>query len=73
MCFVRISKQAATISPYNMNLLVFVTEKQCAYWAVRTEYLNAIQLDIGLKELKLRSKSKLYFPTKVWESLEQNT
>jgi hypothetical protein len=37
MCFVWISEQTAIISLYNINWLVFVTETECVYCAVRTE------------------------------------
>ena len=36
MCFVWISEQTAIISLYNINWLVFVTQTQCVYCAVRT-------------------------------------
>ena len=36
MCFVWISEQTAIISLYNINWLVFMTEVQCVYCAVRT-------------------------------------
>ena len=36
MCFVWIWEQTAIISLYNINWLVFVTETQCVYCAVRT-------------------------------------
>src|SRR5215468_9428182 len=36
MCFVWISEQTAIISPYNINWLVFITETECVYCAVRT-------------------------------------
>jgi hypothetical protein len=39
MCFVWISEQTAIISLYNINWLVFVTETECVYCAVRTGYL----------------------------------
>ena len=35
MCFVWISKQTAIISLYNINWLVFITETECVYCAVR--------------------------------------
>jgi predicted GNAT family N-acyltransferase len=41
MCFVWISEQTAIISLYSINWLVFVTETECVYCAVRTESLNA--------------------------------
>jgi len=43
MCFVWISEQTAIISLYNINWLVFVTQPQCVYCAVRTEALYVIQ------------------------------
>ena len=44
MCFVWISEQTAIISLYNINWLVFVTETECVYCAVRTGSLNVIQV-----------------------------
>ena len=35
MCFVWISEQTAIISLYNINWLIFITEKECVYCAVR--------------------------------------
>jgi hypothetical protein len=40
MCFVWISEQTAIISLYSINWLVFITETECVYCAVRAEYLN---------------------------------
>jgi hypothetical protein len=48
MCFVWISEQTAIISLYNINRLVFITETESVYCAVRTESLNIIQVNIGL-------------------------
>jgi hypothetical protein len=42
VCFVWISEQTAIISLYNINWLVFVTEMECVYCAVRTGSLNVI-------------------------------
>ena len=36
------------MSLYNINCLVFVTETECVYCAVRTGYLNKIQVTISL-------------------------
>ena len=36
MCFVWIWEQTAIISLYNINWLVFITETECVYCAVRT-------------------------------------
>ena len=43
MCFVWISEQTAIISLYSINWLVFITETESVYCAVRTEYLNVIR------------------------------
>ena len=40
-----ISEQTAIISLYNINWLVFITETESVYCAVRTGYLTAIQVD----------------------------
>jgi len=44
MCSVWISEQTAIISLYNINWLVFITEKECVYCAVRTESLYTASL-----------------------------
>jgi hypothetical protein len=44
MCFVWISEQTAIISLYNINWLVFITETESVYCAVRTGFLNTIQV-----------------------------
>jgi hypothetical protein len=46
MCFVWISEQTAIISLYSINWLVFITETECVYCAVRTESLNTIEVKI---------------------------
>jgi hypothetical protein len=48
MCFVWISEQTAIISLYSINWLVFITETECVYCAVRTEYLSIIQILLSL-------------------------
>jgi hypothetical protein len=40
MCFARISEQTAIISLNSINLLVFITEAESVYCAVRTGSLN---------------------------------
>jgi len=40
MCFVWISDQTAIISPYSINSLVFITETDSVYCAVRVQFLN---------------------------------
>jgi hypothetical protein len=46
MCFVRISKQTAIISLYSIKWLVFITETESVYCAVRAEYLNKTQVNL---------------------------
>jgi len=47
MCFVWISEQTAVISLYSIHWLVFVTETECVYCAVRTESLYVIQVNFS--------------------------
>ena len=42
LCFVWISEQTAIISLYSIKWLVFITERESVYCAVRTGYLNII-------------------------------
>jgi len=44
ICFVWISEETAIISLYNINWLVFITETECVYCAVRTGFLYIIQV-----------------------------
>jgi hypothetical protein len=44
MCFIWISEQTAIISLYSINCLVFITETECVYCAVRTGSLYIIQV-----------------------------
>jgi len=39
MCFVRISKETAIISPYSFNQLGFIIHTQCVYCEVRTDFI----------------------------------
>jgi len=43
--FMWISEQTAIISQYNINWLVFITETESVYCAVRSGYLNIIQFN----------------------------
>jgi hypothetical protein len=47
LCFVWISEQSAIISLYNINRLVFITETECVYCAVRTLYITYIITDLN--------------------------
>ena len=44
VCFMWLAEQTAIISLYNINWLVFVTETECVYCAVRTGSLYIIQV-----------------------------
>jgi len=48
MCSVWISEQTAIISLYNINWLVFITQTQCVYCAVRTGYLNTLRVSLSI-------------------------
>ena len=45
MCFVWISEHTAIFSLHNIKWLVFITETECVYCAVRTGFLTVIQLN----------------------------
>ena len=47
MCFVWIWEQTAIISLYNINWLVFITETECVYCAVRTGSLYTASLTVS--------------------------
>jgi hypothetical protein len=48
VCFLWISEQTAIISLYNINWLVFITQTECVYCAVRTECSNIIQVKLRI-------------------------
>jgi hypothetical protein len=48
MCFVWISEQTAIISIHSINWLVFITETECVYCAVRTGSLYIIKVNFCL-------------------------
>ena len=48
MCFVCISGKPAITSIHSIRQLVFITEAECAYCAVRTQTLNIVQFSFGL-------------------------
>jgi hypothetical protein len=52
MCFVWISEQTAIVSLYSTNWLVFITETECVYCAVRTESLFIMYLLLVFKKLR---------------------
>ena len=51
MCFVWIWEQTAIISLYNINWLVFITETESVYCAVRTGYLNTTDVNFNSRGL----------------------
>jgi hypothetical protein len=60
VCFVWISEQTAIISLHSIKWLVFTTETECVYCAVRTESLYTIQVHLvftGLRRTVLETNS----------------
>ena len=55
LCFVWISEQTAIVSLYNINWLVFVTETESVYCAVRTEHLNVVRFSLNRQMVTVRS------------------
>jgi len=51
LCLVWISEQTAIISLNIINCLVFITETECVYCAVRTESVNSVQCSLGLSSV----------------------
>ena len=51
-CFVRIWEQTAIISLYSINWLVFITETESVYCAVRTGYLTIFQMNSYYKAVR---------------------
>ena len=49
MCFVWIWEKTAIISLYSINWLIFITETECVYCAVRAECLNIIRVNLSLR------------------------
>ena len=47
MCFICISEQAAIISVFTINRLVFITKRESVYCAVRTESINILVLNFN--------------------------
>ena len=51
--YLRVTEQTAIISLYRNNWLVFTTESESVYCAVRTKYLTMIQVNFGFHKVKL--------------------
>ena len=45
------------ISPYNLHLLAFITEGECVYFALRTDYLYIIQVGFRLSNVAFARKT----------------
>jgi len=61
MCFVWTSEQTAIISLYDINRLICITETECVYCAVRTEFSNIhVKLSVHMASIidKISSNSK---------------
>jgi hypothetical protein len=58
MCFVWISEQTASSALYSTNWLVFITEMECVYCAVRVETSHIIQ--VNLEFLRVANAIKVF-------------
>ena len=47
VCAVQFREQTATIVLHSINLLTFIAQTMCVYFAVRTENLNVIQVHLN--------------------------
>jgi hypothetical protein len=70
MCFVWISEQTAIISLYSINWLVFITETECVYCAVRAGSLNWINVNISLQRVNFSAIPN--FPRETGEQSARN-
>jgi hypothetical protein len=65
MCFVRISEQTATFALYDIKRLVFITEVESVYSAVRTESLykrnSFVFRGLNLRESTCKSCFKIIY------------
>jgi hypothetical protein len=52
MCFVRISEQTATFALQSIKTLVFITEVESVYSALRTESINTVRVKGLIQEDK---------------------
>ena len=63
MCFVLICEQTATCASYPINWLVFITEMQSVYNAVRTRSLNKAVCASSLNRQNFQARWLLYVPS----------
>jgi hypothetical protein len=52
LCVLYGSQKRKIISLHSINWPVFITETECVYCAVRTEYLNTIQINFILQDFE---------------------
>ena len=62
ICFVWISEQTTIISVYSINWLVFTTEMECDYCAVRNEPIIAIRTDFLLIRITVMFRAVRRWP-----------
>ena len=67
MCFVCIWEQTAIIYLYNINWLVFITETECVYYAVRTGSLYTVSLTFSNSTFCPHSVFKCF--VWIWEQI----
>jgi hypothetical protein len=65
LCFVWIWEQTAIISLYSINWLVFITETECVYCAVRTGSLSIIQVNLFCGLIDLSPRRRTFDPRSV--------
>jgi hypothetical protein len=65
VCFVRISKQTSNLALPNIQILVFITEVDSVYSAVRAEFLYMARIRFVFKRLTLRILSETTLSYKV--------
>ena len=72
MCFVWIWEQTAIISLYSINWLVFITETECVYCAVRTGSLYRIRVTFVYTQLiKLQYKALRATSWQTWQDTSE--
>jgi hypothetical protein len=62
MCFAWTSEQTVFISLYSINLLVFITETQLVYCAVRTKPITEIRANCLLSRSNVMSRAVSRWP-----------
>jgi len=60
MCFVWISEQTAIISPQSINWLVFKTEMECVYWAVRAVFSCTVEAGFILQSVSMEAANRRF-------------